>query len=116
MPNKAHRAASRQAQVKRRKRRDKDDKGRTQEFDAGPDESTVVATVAEPVVEAVVAPESVEQRAPARAAHVPARRARDRAAAEPPPGQKFLAGELRQIGIITTMIVVVLAVLTVFLR
>ena len=43
MPNKAHRAASRQAQVKRRKRRDK---SRIQEFDAGPDKSTVVATVA----------------------------------------------------------------------
>ena len=113
MPNKAHRAASRQAQVKRRKRRDK---SRIQEFDAGPDKSTVVATVAEPVVEADVEPESVVQQAPARAAQVPARRARDRAAAEPPPGKKFLAGELRQIGVITTMIVVVLAVLTVFLR
>ncbi len=113
MPNKAHRAASRQAQVKRRRRRDKT---RTQEFDAGPDESTVVATVAEPVVEADVEPESVAQRAPARVAQVPARRSRDRAAAEPAPAQKFLAGELRQIGMITTMIAVVLAVLTVFLR
>jgi hypothetical protein len=113
MPNKAHRAASRQAQVKRRRRRDKT---RTQEFDAGPDESTVVATVAEPVVEDDVEPERVEQRAPARATHVPARRSRNRAVAEPAPGQKFLAGELRQIGMITTMIVVVLAVLTVFLR
>ena len=51
MPNKAHRAASRQAKVKRRKRHDK---GRTQEFDAGPDKSTVVAAVAEPIVEADV--------------------------------------------------------------
>ena len=56
MPNKAHRAASRQAQVKRRRRRDKT---RSQEFDAGPDESAVVATVAEPVVEADVEPESL---------------------------------------------------------
>ncbi len=113
MPNKAHRAASRQAQVKRRRRRGKT---RTQEFDTGPDESTVVATVAEPVVEAEVEPEDVEQRAPARAAQVPARRSRNRGVAEPAPAQKFLAGELRQIGMITTMIVVVLAVLTVFLR
>ena len=113
MPNKAHRAASRQAQVKRRKRHGKT---RTQEFDAGPDESVVVAAVAEPVVEADVEPESVEQRAPARAAQLPARRSRNRAVAEPAPVQKFLAGELRQIGMITTMIVVVLAVLTVFLR
>ena len=113
MPNKAHRAASRQAQVKRRRRRDK---SRTQEFDAGPGESTVVATVAEPVVEADAEPESVAQRAPARAARVPSRRSRDRVVTESAPVQKFLAGELRQIGIITTMIVVVLAVLTVFLR
>ena len=113
MPNKAHRAASRQAQVKRRKRRGK---ARTQEFDAGPDESTVVATVVEPVVEDDVEPESVEQRAPARAAQVPVRRSRSRAVAEPAPTQKFLPGELRQIGMIATMVVVVLAVLTVFLR
>ncbi len=113
MPNKAHRAASRQAQVKRRRRRDKT---RTQEFDAGPDESAVVATVAEPVVEADVEPESVAPRAPSRAAQAPARRSRSRAVAEPAPAQKFLAGELRQIGMITTMIVVALAVLTVFLR
>ncbi len=113
MPNKAHRAASRQAQVKRRRRRGKT---RPQEFDAGPDESVVVATVAEPVVEDDVEPETVAQRAPTRAVQVPARRTRNRAVAEPAPGQNFLAGELRQIGMITTMIVVVLAVLTVFLR
>ncbi|MCH8184772.1 MAG: hypothetical protein IH862_01575 [Chloroflexi bacterium] len=113
MPNKAHRAASRQAQVKRRRRHGKT---RPQEFDAGPDESTVVATVVEPVVEDDVEPESVAQRAPARAAQGPARRSRSGAVAESPPGQKFLAGELRQIGMIATMIVVVLAVLTVFLR
>ncbi len=113
MPNKAHRAASRQAQVKRRR---KSDKGRTQEFDAGPDESAVVATVAEPIVEAEVEAETVERRAPARAAQTPGRRSRDRGVAEAAPAQKFLAGELRQIGMITTMIVVVLAVLTVFLR
>ncbi len=113
MPNKAHRAASRQAQVKRRKRRGKT---RPQEFDAGPDESAVVATIAEPVIEADVEPETVEQQAPARAARLPARRSRDRAVVQPAPAQKFLAGELRQIGMITTMIVVALAVLTVFLR
>ena len=113
MPNKAHRAASRQAQVKRRKRRGKT---RSQEFDAGPGESTVVATVAEPIVEDDVELESVEQRAPARATQAPVRRSRNRAVAEPAPAQKFLAGELRQIGMITTMIVVALAVLTVFLR
>ena len=113
MPNKAHRAASRQAQVKRRRRRGKT---RTQEFDSGPDESAVVATVAEPVVEADVESESADQRAPARAARAPARRSRDRAVSEAAPGQKFLAGELRQIGMITTMITVALAVLTVFLR
>ncbi len=113
MPNKAHRAASRQAQVKRRRRR-----GKTapQEFDAGPDESTVVATVAEPVIEDDVESKSAAQRAPARTPQAPARRSRTRAVAEPAPGQKFLAGELRQIGMIATMIVVVLAVLTVFLR
>ncbi len=112
MPNKAHRAASRQAQVKRHKRRGKT---RPQEFDAGPGESTVVATVAEPVVEDDVELKGVAQRASARAAQAPARRS-SRAVAEAAPGQKFLAGELRQIGMIATMIVVVLAVLTVFLR
>ena len=113
MPNKAHRAASRQAQVKRHKRRGKT---RPQEFDAGPGESAVVATVADPVVEDDVELKSVAQRATARAAQAPARSSRSRAVAEAAPGQKFLAGELRQIGMIATMIVVVLAVLTVFLR
>ena len=114
MPNKAHRAASRQAQVNRRKRRSKT---RTQDFDPGPDEdSAPVATVAAPIVETDDAGVPIEERAPARPASAPVQRSRRRVVAESAPEQKFLAGELRQIGLITTTIAIVLAVLTVFLR
>ncbi len=114
MPNKAHRAASRQAQVNRRKRRSKT---RTQDFDPGPDEeSAPVATVAAPVVETDGEGVPTEERAPPRAAAAPVQRSRRRAAVESAPEQKFLAGELRQIGFIATAMAIVLAVLTVLLR
>ena len=114
MPNKAHRAASRQAQVNRRKRRSKI---RTQDFDPGPDEdSAPVATVAAPVIETDDDGVPLEQPVPARTAAAPTQRSRRRAAAESAPEQKFLAGELRQIGFMATAIAIVLAVLTVLLR
>ena len=106
MPNKAHRAAARQAQLRRRRRRGK---GRMQEFDPGPSESTTAAAVRDAPVaeveESVSAPE-VPVSTPR-----PVRRTR-RSEAEPIPPYRFLRPELKQIGIITSLIVAILVVLT----
>ena len=121
MPKKGHRAASRQAQLRRRKRRDRD---RTQVFDAGPTEAGAAEVVSDPVEvgeEDVQAPETAVQPARRPVARASRRQAaqpvaRQRPAAEPVSSQRFLGGELRRIGIITSLMVVILAVLTVFLR
>ena len=107
MPNKAHRAAARQAQLRRRRRRGK---GRTQEFDPGPSESTTAAAVRDATVAEVE--ESVFAPAVPVSTPRPARRTRHRLEAEPIPAYGFLRPELKQIGIITAFIVSILVVLT----
>ena len=111
MPNKAHRAAARQAQLRRRRRRGK---GRTQEFDPGPSESAAASAVREAPVAEAEDPESA-QALPASTQR-PVRRSRKQAQAEPIPVYGFLGPELRQIGIITSLIVTILVVLTFVLR
>ena len=112
MPNKGHRAASRQAQLKRKRRRGK---GPTQELALGPTQPRAVTADKEPLVEEEPQP-AVAVGRPALSASVPVRRPRQRAAPEPAPASRFLGGELRKIGLITTLIFAILAVLTVFLR
>ena len=111
MPDKAHRAASRQAQLKRRRRRGK---ARTQEFDQGPGDSApraeVAAQATEPQHEPVPEPEV------AVAPLQPARRTRRRTSDDPIPVYRYLGSELRRIGMITSLIGVVLVVLTFVLR
>ena len=114
MPKKEHRAASRQAQVRRRRRRGK---GAPQVLDRGPTEPTSVAAVDEQTV--TVTPEPVIAEPPtARAPQLVRRTRQQRASAqsEPAPAYGYLGAELKQIGMITTLIVVILAVLAVFLR
>ncbi len=109
MPNKAHRAAARQAQLRRRRRRGK---GRTQEFDPGPSESTTAAAVRDAPVAKAEEPESA-QAAPVSTPR-PVRRTRSEAG--PIPAYGFLRPELKQIGIITSLIVSIIVVLTFVLR
>ena len=119
MPSKSQRAASRQAQLRRRKRRGK---GRTQEFAAGPvrAELSPDAPAAEADSEQVQGPAStptaVLQSKPrsgaAGAAASPARRPRVRTATDPAAVYRYLGPELRRIGIITTAVVAVLVGLT----
>lgn len=123
MPSKSQRAAARQARLSRRKRKEKS----RQDFDTGPTESqaSTRTAVAEPVDGAENASSAVATQRPKAPDLVAAPRQRRRssvrgraAAAAPEQASvyKYLPGELRQIGIITSVIAVVLAVLTVVLR
>lgn len=107
MPKKGHRAASRQAQIQKKRRRG----SRTQVFDAGPSEADVAARQAHvdddgEAAEATLAP---------RPAPAPARRPRVRVAADAAPTYPTIRPELTRIGILTFAVVVALAILTVFL-
>ena len=116
MPNKSHKAASRQAKLNRRKRRGK---GGTQEFDAGPTAESMAEAAAlappqaqrpqpEPVVEAVGAPEQTVSRS--------VRRSKQRVTVQPALAYPHLGPEMRHIAVLAALIGVILAVLTVFLR
>ena len=116
MPSKSKRVASRQAQLRQRKRKIK---GQVQEFDPGPSESTVEGTAGpEPVVEAVAQQETVLEASVPASQPVPrqTRRSRQRTTAEPALVYSHLPSELRHIGILAALLAVALAVLTVFLR
>lgn len=114
MPNKARKAASRQAQLRRRKRRVKSEPTRV--FDAGPQESSGMRS-AEEASAVLDADPAVETSPPAPTAR-PARRSRQRAVSEPQSAAVYihLGAELRRIGLIAGFMVVVLAGLTVALR
>jgi hypothetical protein len=118
MPSKSRRAASRQARLNRRKRRTK-----VRERPVAP-ESESTATTA-PIAE--TSQVSTPARRPARTASAPVaqaaetpspvRRRRSRqAAAGPEPAYKHLGSELRRIGVLLTMLVAVLVVLSFVLR
>ena len=105
MPSKSRRAASRQAQLKRRRR----DRQRVQEFDAGPTEPRSPAAADDSADEAVaVMPAAPASQTPARRPH----RSRRQAASETPLSYDYLGSELKQIGVITVMIATVLVLLT----
>ena len=119
MPSKSQRAASRQAQLRRRKPRGK---GRTQEFAAGPvraepaPDAPAAEADSEPVQGPASTPAAVLQPEPGigapGAAARPARRPRVRTANDPAAVYRYLGPELRRIGLITTAIVAVLIGLT----
>ena len=116
MPSKSKRVASRQAQLRRRKRKIK---GQSQEFHPGPSESSTEAVAAsEPADEAIVQEETiVEASAPAsQPATRQVRRSRQRSTAEPALAYSHLSSELRHIGSLAVLMVAALVVLTVFLR
>ena len=107
MPKKGHRAAARQAQLKRRRSRDK---VHPQEFDPGPTESTRRERMVEPLLESDVQPETaLETAQPSRP---PARSARQRPSSEAPAVYRHLGTELRHIGMITGLIIAILVALT----
>ena len=122
MPSKSSRAASRQAQIRKKRQRDKP---RTQVFDSGPAESEggaaaggARAVVEETPVAAETAIETgvaAKQSRPAPAATVVPRRV-GQAPVETALAYPQLAPEVRQIGMMAALIVVILVVLTVVLR
>ena len=108
MPNKGYRAASRQSQTPKKRKRGGT---RTQVFDAGPSEADVAARQAPhddggEFVEETVAP---------RPTPAPVRRPESRTAVSTAPTYPSIRPELTRIGILAFAVVVVLAVLTVFL-
>ncbi|MCH7624518.1 MAG: hypothetical protein IIC83_01205 [Chloroflexi bacterium] len=123
MPSKGRKAASRQAQLNRKKRRSKNP--RQPEFEAAPvmSRTAVETAVAEPEIDE---PDAVEDSTPQpEAATRPAPRVRStrrrggsRSAAEEqtPLVYQYLSREIRQIGIITSLIVAILVGLTFVLR
>ena len=106
MPSKSRRAASRQAQLKRRRR----GRQRVQEFDAGPTEPRSPDASADDGADEAVAvmPAAPASQTPARRPH----RSRRQAASEAPLSYDYLGSEIRRIGVITAMIAVVLVLLT----
>ena len=108
MPKKGYRAASRQAQMQKKRRRGG---SRTQVFDAGPSEADVAARQ-ELLDDEVGTDETTVARRPAPA---PVRRPGSRTAVSTTPTYPSIRPELTRIGILAFTVVVVLAVLTVFL-
>ena len=113
MPSKSHRRASRQAQLRQKKRHGK---AQPQQFDPGPTEPRPAAQAEEPVAEEPLQPESAPASASLSSPPQPVRRSMQRASAQPALAYIYLGSELRRIGILATLIVAILAVLTVLLR
>ena len=116
MPSKAQRAASRQARLSRRRRRGK---GTSQTFQAGPTQPTAVSDTASEapsrqVRQAASVRSSATTSGPSISGPAPRTRRRSSEAGTPLVG-KYLGRELRQIGIITSLIAVILAGLTLVL-
>lgn len=114
MPSKGQKVAKRQNQMKSRKRRGPR-RASTQQFEVGPtvskssvdeEEGTTVATA----TATATAPIAGTTAAPPRR-----RRAKQAVEAEAPPVTRFLPGELRHIGLVTLVIIIILAAATVTL-
>ena len=114
MPSKGQKVAKRQNQMKSRKRRGPR-RASTQQFEVGPavsktsveeEEGTAVATATATATSAI-----------AGTAAAPSRRRRSKQAVEveAPPVTRFLPGELRHIGLVTLVILIILAAATVTL-
>ena len=100
MPNKGQKVAKRQGQLRDRKRRGPG-RASTQNFEIGPSVST---TDFDDEDGSAVVPIAVAEGLPA-----PTRRRRSRQEVEGSPAYQFLGGELRHIGVITLVILIILA-------
>ena len=112
MPSKGQKVAKRQNQMKSRKRRGPR-RASTQTFEVGP---AVSATNVEEEEGAAVAPATASATATmpgAAAAPVRRRRSKQAAEDEAPAVTRFLPGELRHIGLVTLVIIIILAAATV---
>ena len=112
MPSKGQKVAKRQNQMKSRKRRGPR-RASTQQFEVGP---AVSKTSLEEAEETAVAPATATATATMPGADAaPARRRRSKQAAEDEvlPVTRFLPGELRHIGLVTLVIIIILAAATV---
>lgn len=121
MSGKAHRVASRQAELSRKKRRARGRPQVAESTQAAPDTTAQAATtVAEPESEARPTepqpqPQPIQaQRAPE--APQPVRRARRRVTAEQASSVNFVGAELRYIGVIAALMVAILVALSFVLR
>lgn len=123
MPSKGRKAASRQAQLNRKKRRSKNP--RQPEFEAAPvmSRTAVETAVAETEIDELAAvedstPQPEAATRPAPRVRSTRRRGGSRSAAEEqtPLVYQYLSREIRQIGIITSLIVAILVGLTFVLR
>ena len=115
MPSKGQKVAKRQNQMKSRKRRGPR-RASTQQFEVGPavsktsvdEEGTAVAPATATATATATMPGA--STAPSRR-----RRAKQAAEVEAPPVTRFLPGELRHIGLVTLVILIILAAATVTL-
>ena len=101
MPSKSQRAASRQASLRKKRRHGK---GAAQAFEVGPTQSSRVAEEGKEEIRAVPQP------APAPVQAQPSGRAKQAAVAEAASQDQFLGAEVRRIGIVTAIILALLAV------
>ena len=104
MPSKSRRAASRQAQIRQKRRRSK---AQPQDFDPGPTKSTRESAVVEPEVR----PEPAMPTATSRQTARPRRRA-SAGATSTPAVYRYLRPELKRIGMMAGIIIAILAILT----
>ncbi|MCY4530419.1 MAG: hypothetical protein OXD46_15490 [Chloroflexi bacterium] len=112
MPSKGQKVAKRQNQMKSRKRRGPR-RSSSQQFEVGP---AISKSQVEDEEGAAAAPATATATMPA-ATTAPTRRRRAKQAAEEeaPPVTRFLPGELRHIGLVTLVILIILAAATVTL-
>ncbi len=121
MPGKAHRVASRQAELSRKKRRAKGRPQAAESVQAAPGPATQAATtVIEPEAEARPAkPQPQPQPSQAQQAPEapqPARRPRRRVMAEQASSSNFVGAELRRIGVIAALMLAIIVALSFVLR
>lgn len=117
MPSKGQKVAKRQNQMKSRKRRGPR-RASTQQFEVGPAVSkTSVEEEEDGTAVATATATATATTAIAGTAAAPSRRRRAKQAAEveAPPVMRFLPGELRHIGLVTLVILIILAAATVTL-
>ena len=105
MPSKSHRAASRQAKLRQKKRRGR---AAAQVFQAGPSESSVASE--EPT--ALAAEPKTRPAAVTKAPTGQARRSKGGTSKETMPPQAYLSSELRRIGVVSLVILAILAALS----
>ena len=109
MPKKGHKTASRQAQLQKKRKRVE---SRAQEFDAGPSDADIAArqdALAEQGLDTRLSRDALPTSALAP-------RLRNRASATATPTYPSIRPELTRIGVLTSIIAVILAILTVLLR